>query len=311
MSDVPRVLGIDGGGTKTVAWLAQRGPDRQWTVLGRGLAGAANIQSVGRTAALASLDRAVMLAFDAARLPPAAVDAAVVALAGSDRPENRQMIEDWARGRMLAAAFRVVHDAEPVVAAGTPDGWGVALIAGTGSLAYGRAADGRTARAGGWGYLLGDEGSGYWLALRGLRAAVLAADGRGPATGLLAAMLARLEIDAPTRLVSAVYPWADDRARLAALAAVVLTQADAGDPVARRIVDRAGRALAAMVAAVVREFAWDQVPLAMAGGVLLGSPRLQRRLRFHLDRRPLVIDSIGLVPEPVCGAVRLATSLVD
>ena len=75
--------------------------------------------------------------------------AAVLAGAGSDREENRRAFREWAHDRRLADRFQVVHDAVPVLAAGTPDGWGVALISGTGSLAYGRTADGRTARAGG------------------------------------------------------------------------------------------------------------------------------------------------------------------
>ncbi len=99
-------------------------------------------------------------------------------------------MREWAARTQLAATVDVIEDAALLLAAGTPDGWGVAVVAGTGSMAFARAADGRTARAGGWGPLLGDEGSGYAIALAGLRAAARAADGRAPATPLTDRLLA-------------------------------------------------------------------------------------------------------------------------
>ena len=93
----------------------------------------------------------------------------------------------------MARSVRIVHDAVPILAAGSPEGWGVALISGTGSLAFGRDRQGRSCRAGGWGFLFGDEGSGYAIALAGLRAAAQAADGRAPATRLLEGFLERFQ----------------------------------------------------------------------------------------------------------------------
>ena len=174
------ILGIDSGGSKTVAWLGQSRAACEPLVLGCGAAGPANPQSVGFGEALKSLTEAVTAAFAAADLPVQSVASAVLAAAGSDREENRRVFSDWAKETSLAVRFQVVHDAWPVLAAGTPDGSGIALISGTGSLAFGRAADGRTARAGGWGFLFGDEASGYALAVAGLRAAAQAADGRAP-----------------------------------------------------------------------------------------------------------------------------------
>jgi N-acetylglucosamine kinase-like BadF-type ATPase len=150
----------------------------------------------------------------------------------------------------------------PVLAAGTPHGWGVAVIAGTGSLAFGRDLAGRTARAGGWGFLFGDEGSAYAIAVDGLRAAAQAADGRGPATQLLPAFERRWNLPDAPALIPAVYAIAGDRAAVAALAAVVAAAAAAGDGVAQRILDEAAGRLADMVAAVAagwnsqRRFRW-------------------------------------------------------
>ena len=131
----------------------------------------------------------------------------------------------------------VIEDAALLLAAGTPDGWGVAVVAGTGSMAFARGADGRTARAGGWGPLLGDEGSGYAIALAGLRAAARAADGRAAATPLTDRLLAAFGLTRPEELIGVVYRGGD-RAALAALAPVVLEAADAGDAVAAEIASR-------------------------------------------------------------------------
>src|SRR5581483_5378036 len=128
-----------------------------------------------------------------------------------------------------------------------PEGWGVALVAGTGSMAFARAPDGRTARAGGWGYLLGDEGSGYALALAALRAVVRDADGRGPATRLTSRLLAHFGAVLAQDLVRLVYGGGVDRAALAAVAPYVLEAAAAGDEVAAEIMAGQAEELADLV----------------------------------------------------------------
>jgi len=300
------ILGIDGGGTKTVAWVARRADASEG--VGRGSSGGANPQAVGLDAALANLNQAV----DAARAEAGASGetfaAAVLALAGSDRDEVRQPLNQWAEDRQLARHFRIVHDAEPVLAAGTPAGWGVALIAGTGSLAFGRTADGRTARSGGWGYLLGDEGSGYAVALAGLRAVTRAADGRGDETRLVHALLGRLNLERPEDLVSAIHQSADPRAAVAALADVVTQAAEGGDVVAGRILDQAGAELAAMVAAVAEtlDLSGDRFPLALAGGLVTNSALLRGRMLEHLALLGLTAEPVASVPDPALGALQLA-----
>ncbi len=302
------VLGIDGGGTKTVAWLADRDPAGEQSVIGRGLSGPANPQTVGLATAAESVAQAVAAAFEDAAVEPAPVAAAVLALAGSDRDENRTFLKDWAKRRRLARRFCLVNDAVAVLAAGSPDGSGVALIAGTGSLAFGRNRAGHTARSGGWGFRFGDEGGGYTIAVAGLRAAAKCADGRGPATRLLDRLLARLAIHQPPELISAISRMGTDPAAIAALAGTVCGAAEEGDAVARRIVDEAAGELASMISAVVRElgFATAGFPLALAGGALLGSKTLRRCLNRHLDCLELSPDPVAEVPDPVAGAVKLA-----
>ena len=168
------MLGIDGGGTTTEAWLAEPGCH----VLGRGTAGPSNAKAVGQEAALQSLDTAIRSAFHAAGLTPEPVDVICLGLAGFDRPDDRKILREWAEHAGWARSILIVNDGDLVIAAGTPEGWGVGVIAGTGSIAVGRTKDGRTARAGGWGHLIGDEGSAYRVVLDALRLVARRTDGR-------------------------------------------------------------------------------------------------------------------------------------
>jgi N-acetylglucosamine kinase-like BadF-type ATPase len=237
------------------------------------------------------------------------VASACLGLAGAGRLQEQGLIEDWARGRGLASALEVTTDVALLLGAGTPEGWGLAVVAGTGSIAHGLTPDGRTARAGGWGHLLGDEGSAYWLAVAGLRAVAAAADGDGPQTCLTPRLLGALGLTEPQDLIPTVYADGYDRAALAALAPLVLSAA-AEDAVAAEIVDGATRALAGAAAAVARRLGWvgAAVPLALGGGVFLGNADYCRRFLAALEAAGVRAAPVALVPEPAEGAVRLAAA---
>jgi len=299
------LLGIDGGGTRTIVLLATRRAS-DWKVLGRGEAGPSNRQAVGTPAALAALDEATDRAFAASGRPRSAVHAACLGLAGAGRPVDQEIVREWATRANLAAEVQVIEDAALLLAAGTPAGWGVAVVAGTGSMAYARDAAGRTARSGGWGPLLGDEGSGYAIALAGLRAAARSADGRAVATPLTDRLLAACGLKRAEELIGVVYRGGD-RASLAALAPVVLDAAEAGDPVADDIVRDAASELAAAVAAAARQLQLGAVfPVALAGGLLVESPAYRERFLSAITDRGLSGNPVTLVTEPAEGALRLA-----
>lgn len=301
------VLGFDGGGTRTVALLAARSGNG-WKILGRGEAGPSNRQAVGTPAALAALDTAAEAAFASAGRPRKAVRAAVLGLAGAGRAEDREVIRGWAAKAHLAPAVDVIEDAALLLAAGTPDGWGVAVVAGTGSMAYARAADGRTARSGGWGYLLGDEGSGYAVALAGLRAAARAADGRGPRTVLTDKLLAAFGLEKPEELVGVVYRGCD-RPALAALAPLVLDAAGE-DAVAAEIAAASAAELASAAAAAARQLGYgESFPVALAGGLFESRADYRTRFLAALADRGVTPDPVAVVREPAEGAVRLALAL--
>jgi N-acetylmuramic acid 6-phosphate etherase len=307
-------LGIDGGGTRTVALLARVGAEqgRKWALLGRGEAGPSNLQSAGADAALAALDEAVNRAFASAGLGRRPAAAACLGLAGAGRADDQAVIREWAGQVRLAGTIVVQGDTPMLVAAGTPDGWGVAVVAGTGSMAFAQDPDGRTARAGGWGYLLGDEGSGYALAIDALRAIAQAADRRQPSTDLTQRLLAHLGLARPEELIGVVYRGGLDRAGLAALAPLVLEAAADGDPLADGIVSYGAAQLAVAVAGAACQLNLQHapLPLALGGGVLLGSPYYRERVLRSLTSQEIHAEPVTLVHEPAEGAIRLAMSAV-
>lgn len=303
------VLGIDGGGTHTIALLARRqvGGD---SIFGRGEAGPSNLHGVGPEKAFQALDEAVAQAFAQAGLTRGQVASACLGLAGSDRPDDRQLILDWASRVQLTDHVEVSSDGALLLAAGTPDGWGLAVVAGTGSIVVGQTRDGQSARGGGWGYLLGDEGGGYSLVMSAFRAIARAADGRTPATALRDRLLSRLGLTQAQDLVGFVHRGTWDRAALASLAPVVLETAESGDPVAVGIVDEEIRELAMTAVAVVWKLALDpkNIPLALAGGILLSSEYYRKRFLQKLNAVGVMPEPVTLVTEPARGAVRLALS---
>lgn len=302
------ILGVDGGGTKTVAWLAARQVGQEPSVIGRGASGPSNIQAVGVDEAIRNLEQAISAAFDDGCTSAGTVAAAVLGLAGSDRDANREIFRRWADERRLARRLRVVNDARPIIAAGSPEGWGIGLICGTGSFCFGQSVDGRSTRAGGWGYLFGDEGSGYAIALAGLRAAARSADGRGLSTALMPEMLKRLHLEDPAELIPKIYAMATDRAAIAALADVVTESAARHDEVAGRIVEEAADELSVMVHAVAKKLnlSTSPFPLALTGGALLGSELLLEHLQTRLNELGLHPAPVARVPDPVVGALKMA-----
>jgi N-acetylglucosamine kinase-like BadF-type ATPase len=303
------VIGVDGGGSKTLAVLAESSGRE----LGRGLAGGCNFQVVGEQAARATILTAIRTAFERAELPFKTVAGICMGLAGVGRAADQDWVEDFVREEGLARRLAIAHDGQLLLWAGTPLGWGVGIVSGTGSIAYGRSPDGREARAGGWGYLLGDEGSGYAIGRAALQAVAQAEDERGPATTLTGRVLAQWKLDQPSDLVRQVYQGGKQgRIEIAALAEVVLEEAASGDEVAAAIETRAARELALQAAAVIRRLGFSgEVPCALGGGVLTHSDRLVEHLLKMAGVEGIELQPVQRVTEPVRGAVRLAIEAIS
>lgn len=307
------ILGIDGGGTKTVAWLAAHvagSTQRDPIIVGKGFSGPSNQRAVGPVEATRNLDAAIDAAFMDAGLPRATVAAACLGLAGADRNSDRNVIIEWAQFSRLADRFEVVNDAVPLLHANGGDGCGVALIAGTGSLAWGRNSHGEIARSGGWGYLFSDEGSAFSIGRSVLQVVSRAVDGRGPQTCLVADVLASLQLSAPQEIISAVYSQEVPRAVVAGLGALAFTAASKGDVVAVDIAHQAATELAAMAVATARRLELgSSLFLAMTGAVLIKNPAFRQEVIAEIEAAGLRIDETAVVENAVAGAVNMANRL--
>ena len=313
MSD-PRkslLVGVDGGGSSTVAWVA----DAAGHILARTESGPSNHKAVGESAALGALDSALRSAMsDASDQLGIAVDHFEVAcfgLAGFDRAEDRAAVERWNVSQVWAKRLILVNDGELVLAAGTPEGWGVAVIAGTGSIVVGRSRNGDSSRAGGWGHIFGDEGSGYGTAVDALRRVAQLHDGRlaglEPADALTIAVCEAVGVPNAQGLVTAIYSPGFDRARIAAISAQVVRAADRDPSIARELLAPAGRALAETVRAVADRLGLPRsgFPLAMAGGFLLSAKAVEVAMIDGLAQVGYH-PAAKRVDDPVRGALVLA-----
>lgn len=307
------VLGIDGGGTKTVAWLAECGDSslrNKDVVLGKGLAGPSNQRAVGPVMALNNLDAAIESAFADAGLPRTTVAAACLGLAGADRDSDRKVIEDWARIARVAATVEVVNDAVPLLHVDQGDGCGVALIAGTGSLAWGRNAAGQTVRSGGWGYLFSDEGSAFSIGRAVLNAVSRAVDGRGEQTCLVADVIGHLQLSSPQEIVTAVYSHEVPRAVVANMAALGFTAAARRDNVAMEILHQAAAELAAMAVVTARRVELQSMlSLALTGSVLIQNPEFRQQVTAGIEASDVNLAKTTVVEDAVAGAVNIARQL--
>lgn len=206
-------VGVDGGGTRATALAV----DHHGAALARRVGEAGRVDSGDPLAGVPALEALVRdVIAQAGGSPPAA--SLCCALAGVGRERVRDAVEGALVGAGLAQSVRVITDAEAALFDAFGDGPGILLIAGTGSVAWGRGRDGTIARVGGWGMRLGDEGSGYAIGLAGLRAVVHAADGRSGATALSSPILEYTATREPADLVA----WTDraSKGEIAAIAQI-------------------------------------------------------------------------------------------
>ncbi len=296
-------LGIDGGGSKTRAVVV----DTQGNECGRGLAGSANYNTVGVERAVEHIRRAVeeAVAMAGCLLP---LRAAWLGLAGVDRPADRDILLPHLR--FVAEFIRVTNDAELVLSA-LEERSGVALIAGTGSIALGQDGCGRIERIGGWGHILGDEGSGYDIGRRTLQAAVRAADGRGPETKLLELVLRHWELTSADEIIGKVYGNSDNAA-IAEISSLTLRAAREGDRTAHKIARKAARELAHAVVTMSIKLGLQEkeLSLALGGGLLLHEPGFRSLVLRHICKH-ISIGQVMFVEQPALSAARAALSMKE
>jgi N-acetylglucosamine kinase-like BadF-type ATPase len=295
------VLGIDAGGTKTVCLLA----DAQGAIVSEGRGAGANLHTAGELAVEKVLHQTMEAAIGDSAITPAAV---CLGIAGVDRDDEARTVRAIMRRIGYKSRVLVVNDALIGLVAGARDEPGIAINAGTGSIVYGRNAAFEAARAGGWGHIIGDEGSGYWIGRESLAAVMRAADGRGPGTGLTAEILAHFNVDDESRLPRIVYDRKLPRVSVAALGPIVQRVTEQGDAVATRILERAADelVLAARSVATRLEMRGDAFTFHLAGGVFRVVPWLAEELPRRLVEVAPRAQAQLLEEEPAVGAVWLA-----
>lgn len=288
------VAGVDGGGTRTTLALADAGGRE----LARRVGPAGLVDPRDPVATAHMLAELVREALREAGL--GATPAALVAgLAGVGNERERSQVEDALAAEGVAERVRVVTDGAIALDGALGGEAGILLIAGTGSVAYGRGEDGRVRRCGGWGMVVGDEGSAWSVGRLGLAAALRSADGRGPHTRLLQRFVAALGLEDER----GIPPWAGraEKADVAALAVQVIQAADEGDIVALQLLEHEARELACHAVALARGLEpWSgAVPVVFHGGMLRDGVYADvviaalDEYEYRFEVRPSVADAVA------------------
>ncbi len=295
------IIGIDGGGTKTVGILATETGE----IVAKAQAGPSNYHVVGieqTQAVLTEIISKLSTKVDNFQLESLSFR---IGMAGLGREEDKKVIGQICDEIGINKERILTHDAHIALVGGTGKQAGVIVISGTGSIVYGINESGKEVRAGGWGYLLGDEGSGYDIALKGLQAIARASDKRGKPTLLTDLILKKLELNAPNKLIR----WTHDASRdeIAQLAGLVFEAAEMNDEKAGQIIDNAFTELACAVETVTVQLEFtQQFDIVFSGGILLNQPLLADKLQRWIEK--IIIGSTVIRPkhEPAYGAVLLA-----
>lgn len=301
------VIGIDGGGSKTHAIVA----DEQGKTIGEVTGPASAVrpgQAEQSAAVIADVVRDALASVEMTHVTPRVV---AIGVAGAGREAERQELWQSLASKDLGTELVIHSDFSIALDDAFGDGPGVLLIAGTGSVAFGRSPAGATARCGGWGPVCGDEGSGAWIGRKALSVVTSAADGREPETALTGAILTAAQVNETTDLIA----WAAQAkpADLATLAPVVLSVADSGDLRANALVSLAVEELVLHVRALARQLFADEraaLPVALSGGLLNRGSTFRKRLEHRLKS---AVPGAAIRAEPVVaarGAVRAALRIL-
>ncbi|MGH7721168.1 MAG: BadF/BadG/BcrA/BcrD ATPase family protein, partial [Gemmatimonadaceae bacterium] len=259
------VIGVDGGGSKTRAVVA----DERGTQLGSAEAAGSAVRPGAAEHSAEIIAGAVLDALASCQMRHVAPKVLCVGVAGVGREAERDALWQALVARDLAEETVVHADAAVALDDAFGDGPGVLVIAGTGSVAFGRGPSGTPGRCGGWGPVFGDEGGGSWIGRRALSVVTAATDGREPETALVGAILTAAQVNDTTQLI----PWASaaTAADLATLAPVVISIAEGGDLRANALLSLAAEELTMHARALARALFGDEraaCPVALGGGLL-------------------------------------------
>jgi len=295
---MPFFLGIDGGGSKTRCVVGDEKSE-----LGRATSSSSKVQRVGEACARDALAGAVHEACVHAGISPRQIVRSCAGITGAGRPEIAGVMRDL-MSSIVGGQVEIVGDIEIAFEDGFGSGPGVMLIAGTGSIAFGKNKKGESARAGGWGYPISDDGSGQWIGAEAVREVLRACDRDQPA-GLLNDLIEKLSASSFEDFI--VRLNANPPVNFAALFPTVLAASDKGDSVASEILTRAGRELADIAGIVIERLFHEQsVSVATHGGVLTSSTLVRESFARELRARHRRVELLGREIDPARGALERA-----
>lgn len=301
------ILGIDGGGSKTVALVA----DENGRVLGRGETGPSNYHNIGVNAAGRAIKKAVEEAQAQAGLKGRIPEVAVVALAAIDCATDKRIARRFVQRLAIARKSFVIHDSIAALYASTRGKPGVIVISGTGCVAAGINKHGQYARAGGWGYIIDDEGSAYDMGRQGIKYAFKSLDGRIPNTELVQIFKRVFHVKNLDDAMERIYVEGLSVEEIAHFAPLV-SKAARHDQVSRQIVNKAGLELAKLVRAVATRLRMtdEQFTVSIVGGNFKSGRNLLRPFELSIREECPHVRISKLRAEPVSGALLIALSVL-
>ena len=310
MSKTDLVIGIDGGGSKTLACLGTISEPDTPRLIASGVSQSSNPMTRDIDRTITEIDRSIDDAFHNAEISRRTCVALCVGLAGGDRPTEQEPIIRWAIENQIAHQIHVTNDAVPILYAESSTGIGVAAISGTGSLVLGQNDQSEIIRCGGWGSVIGDDGSGFDIGRSALRAAFRFADDLAPHTELLERLLDHFHIADASKLLGKVYSHGVSPAEIAKLAAIVFQAHQSGDEAASSILKRASLSLSDGISNVARRLGMSdrRFPLYFSGGLLVHYPQFRRMVESNLNANEVVFGS-QIVKNPGIGALNMAANL--
>ncbi|ASS75324.1 hypothetical protein CIG75_10195 [Tumebacillus algifaecis] len=293
-------VGVDGGGSKTRAVVVTETGEWIADIVTAG----SNVNHFGweRTQ---SVLQDLFVKIRAALPPDVRIHSLFFGVAGVDRPEARARMTEWIASRFPEAIVEVESDTLPALVSGSGETAGIVLIGGTGSIAFGINEQGEQCRVGGWGYLIGDEGSGYAIGKDACAMVMRSFDGRGPQTLLTAKLLDFYNVETPPALIPLVYATDMTREQIAGATRFVFEAAQEGDAVSIDLLSKAADELSDLVRTMLGRLSFkkERVPVVLTGGLFHeGSPLLDM-VRGRLSER---VDVVRSTHPPVVGAVSLA-----
>ncbi|MCP6759654.1 MAG: ATPase [Fischerella sp. CENA71] len=307
------VLGIDGGGSKTVCILM----NHQQEIIGRGEAGASNYQVIGVEAAITSIQTAIIAALN--KTEKITVEAICLGLAGVGRSTDIEIIKNvvdylqssnyipivWS---LKSSNIIITNDALIALVGGIGKDVGIVVAAGTGSIVLGQNQQGDIKRVGGWGYLLGDEGSAYKIAVAGMQAALKSYDGREMQTRIVEDLKQHLSLANIEDLIEVIYRRGWGVKETAALAPIIDRAAAAGDEVANQIIDGAVQELVKATSTVINAIfnSGEVLEIVTTGSVWQGQCKMHERFSASIFKKFPAAKVIWPRFEPAYGAGLLA-----